>query len=170
MVKHLQDAFPKCRKPRFDPWVGKIPWRRKWQPIPVCLPGEFWGQRSLVDYSPWDCKELDMTKWLTHTHRCWQEKNAWQKRCELSFIWWPYKGTASKRWGRSQNIYELFFFFAGKNKTQESEAINKFSLHVYFNHLCCAKSLQSCLTLCNPMDYSPPDFSLHEILQSRILE
>jgi len=37
---------------RFDPWVEKIPWRRKWQPIPVFLPGESHAQRSLVGYSP----------------------------------------------------------------------------------------------------------------------
>ena len=43
----------------FDPWVGKIRWRREWQPIPVFLPGEFHGQRSLVGYSPWDHTESD---------------------------------------------------------------------------------------------------------------
>ena len=48
----------------FDPWVGKIPWRRAWQPTPVFLPGEFYGQRSLLGYSPWGCKELDVTEWL----------------------------------------------------------------------------------------------------------
>ena len=37
-----------CRRPGFDPWVGKIPWRRKWQPTPVLLPGTSHGQRSLV--------------------------------------------------------------------------------------------------------------------------
>ena len=42
---------------RFDPWVWKIPWRRKWQPTPVCLPGESHWWRSLVNYSPWDSKE-----------------------------------------------------------------------------------------------------------------
>ena len=46
----------------------KIPWRREWQPTPVFLPGEFHGQRSLAGYSPWGCKESDMTEWLsTHT-------------------------------------------------------------------------------------------------------
>ena len=40
-----------------DPWVKKIPWRRKWQPIPVFLPEKFYGQRSLAGYSPWDHKE-----------------------------------------------------------------------------------------------------------------
>ena len=41
------------RRPRFDSWVRKIPWRRKWQPTPVLLPGESHGQRSLAGYSPW---------------------------------------------------------------------------------------------------------------------
>ena len=41
------------RKHRFNPWVGKILWRRKWQPAPVFLPGESHRQRSLVGYSPW---------------------------------------------------------------------------------------------------------------------
>ena len=50
------------RRPRFKPWVGKIPWRRAWQPSPVFLPGEFHGQRSLAGYCPWGHKESDMTE------------------------------------------------------------------------------------------------------------
>ena len=50
---------------RFSPWVRKIPWRREWLPTPVFLPGEFHGQRSLLGYSPWGHKELDMTERLT---------------------------------------------------------------------------------------------------------
>ena len=46
----------------FDPWVRKILWSRKWQPTPVNLPGKFHGQRTLVGYSPWGHKELDMTE------------------------------------------------------------------------------------------------------------
>ena len=46
----------------FDPWVGKIPWRRKWQINPVFLPGKSRGQRSLAGYSPWGHKESDMTE------------------------------------------------------------------------------------------------------------
>ena len=42
-----------CNVAGFDPWVGTIPWRREWLPIPVFLPGEFHGQRSLAGYSPW---------------------------------------------------------------------------------------------------------------------
>ena len=41
---------------------GKIPWKRKWQPTPVSLPGESHGQRSLVGYSPWGHKESDTTE------------------------------------------------------------------------------------------------------------
>ena len=46
-------------KEGFDPWVGKIPWRRAWQPTPVFLPGESHGQRSLAGYSPWGRRESD---------------------------------------------------------------------------------------------------------------
>ena len=49
----------------FDCWVGKIPWRRKWQPTPVFLPGKSHGQRSLVGYSTWGPKESDATE---HAH------------------------------------------------------------------------------------------------------
>ena len=44
---------------RLDPWVGKIPWKRAWQPTLVFLPGEFHGQRCLAGYSPQNSKELD---------------------------------------------------------------------------------------------------------------
>ena len=47
------------RRPRFNPW------RRKWQPTEIFLPGEFHGQRDLMDYSPWGRKELGRTEWLT---------------------------------------------------------------------------------------------------------
>ena len=47
---------------RFSQWIGKIPWRRAWQPTPVFLPGESHGQRSLAVYSPWGHKESAMTE------------------------------------------------------------------------------------------------------------
>ena len=50
------------RRCRFDPWVGKIPWRKAWQPTPVFLPGESYGQRSLAGYSPWGLKPSDTTE------------------------------------------------------------------------------------------------------------
>ena len=60
--------FRRPKRRGFDPWVGKIPWRRKWQPTPVILLGKSYGQRSLVGYSPWDHKELDTTEWLSTQH------------------------------------------------------------------------------------------------------
>ena len=51
----------RCKRYRFEPWVGKIPWRRKWQPTPVFLPVKSHEQRSLVGYSPWGCKDSDVT-------------------------------------------------------------------------------------------------------------
>ena len=65
------DKEPACQHRRyqrcgFDPWIRKIPWRRKWQPTPVFLPGESHGQRSLVGYSSRGCKESDMTEVTLH--------------------------------------------------------------------------------------------------------
>ena len=54
--------YRSCRRRGFNPWVGKIPWRRAWQPTPVFLLGESHGQRSLAGYSPEGCKELDRTE------------------------------------------------------------------------------------------------------------
>ena len=61
-VKNSPANAGRHKRCRFNPWVGKIPWRRKRQPIPVFLPGKFHRQRSLVGYSPWGHKELDMTE------------------------------------------------------------------------------------------------------------
>ena len=54
--------LPVCGRPRFNPWVRKIPWRRKWQPTPVLLPGKSHGWRILVGYRPWGRKESDTTE------------------------------------------------------------------------------------------------------------
>ena len=60
-----KESVCQCRKPSFVPWVGKIPWRRKWQPTPVFLPGNPHRQRSLVGCSPRDLKESGTTERLT---------------------------------------------------------------------------------------------------------
>ena len=63
----------RCKRLGFYPWVGKISWRRKWQLIPVCLPGKSHGQRNLAGCSLWGCKGSDMTEY-THTHTCTLDK------------------------------------------------------------------------------------------------
>ena len=60
------------RRPGFNPWVGKDPWRKAWQPTP-CLENPH-GQRSLAGYSPWGHKELDTTKQLGTTQQEISEK------------------------------------------------------------------------------------------------
>ena len=55
------------KRPGFDPWVGRIPWRRAWQPTLVLLPGKSHGQRSLAGYSPQGHKKLDTTEMTEHT-------------------------------------------------------------------------------------------------------
>ena len=97
-----------CGRPGFDPWVGKIPWRREWQPTPVFLPAEFHGQRSLAGYSPWGRKESDTTKRLILT------------------------------------------------TTSTTITITE--------------SLQSCPSLCDPMDCSLPGSSIHGIFRATVLE
>ena len=62
LVVQMMKNLPVVQGPRFDPWVGKIPWRREWPPTLVFLPGEFHGQSSLVGYSSWSWKESDMTE------------------------------------------------------------------------------------------------------------
>ena len=80
VVKH-PPAIARDAEDRFDLWVGKMPWKRKWHPTSVFLPGKLNGQKSLLGYSPWGHKEPDTTKQLsvfslslslsrclTHTH------------------------------------------------------------------------------------------------------
>ena len=62
--KEFTCQFRRCNRSRLDPWVGKIPWSRKWQSAPGFLPGESHGWRSLVGYSPWGRKESDTTERL----------------------------------------------------------------------------------------------------------
>ena len=56
MVKNL----PVIQETQIQPLGQKIPWKREWLPTPLFLPEEFRGQRSLVGYSSWSCKELDI--------------------------------------------------------------------------------------------------------------
>ena len=84
-----------CRRCRFNPWVRKIPWRRKrrkWQPTPVFLPGKFHGQKSLVGCSPRGCKESDTTEhtgmqvkpmWLI---TLWKLLSSWEKSMKVPLL------------------------------------------------------------------------------------
>ena len=61
LVTQTVKCLPTVRETWFDPWAKKIPWRRKWQPTPVFLPGESQGQQGLVGCRLWGCTESDTT-------------------------------------------------------------------------------------------------------------
>ena len=77
-----KESTCQCRRYGFDPWVEKIPWRRKWQSTPVFLPGKSHGQRNLEGYSPWGPKESDMTE---HAHK----DRRWKANMFISSIYIP---------------------------------------------------------------------------------
>ena len=76
MVKNL----PAMQMTWFRSLGWEDPWRRKWQPTPVFLPGESHGQRIPAGYSPWGHKELDTTERLTDTHKETREKQGERNR------------------------------------------------------------------------------------------
>ena len=153
-----------CRRPVFNPWIRKIPWRREWQPTPVFLPGESRGQRSLVGYTLWGCKELDMTEWLTHT--ClpsWSFLVQTSLFCVLGLCH-SFKGCAlppsflfqnEQRMYRSTTSQTAFLFFClfntgeyveyitAKNQGQHSQALPRVSQSVsQFSHSVVSDSLR----------------------------
>ena len=73
-------------RPRFDPWVQKIPWRRAWEPTPGFLPGESHGQRSLMGYSPWGHTESDTIGTTDRAHTYPSDHHVGQKSPEISFL------------------------------------------------------------------------------------
>ena len=76
----------------FNPWVREIPWRRKWQPAPVFLPGKSHGQRSLAGYRPWSCKESDITEQLstcTHTRFTFRSSGDWPRLNQVPWALLP---------------------------------------------------------------------------------
>ena len=89
-----------CKRPLFDPWVGKVPWRIKWQPTPVLLPRKSHGLRSMVGYSPWGRKESDMTERLHFTNQ--SHRRLISSESAYNFV----SPTASKA-----GIWEAFLFF-----------------------------------------------------------
>ena len=115
-----------CRRRGFYPWVGKIPWRSAWQPTPAFLPVESNGQRSLGGYSPWHCKDSDMTGHAEHAHTDAR--------------------THTRTYGRTHT------------RTHRRSLV----------HVC--SFAQPSPTVCDPMDCSPPDCTVHGLFQARILE
>ena len=76
----------RCKRHKSDSWVGKMPWKRKWQLAPLFLLGKFQGQRSLACYSPWGCKEtLQLLEaWKASPENRQERRKSWRKEAEPS--------------------------------------------------------------------------------------
>ena len=155
-------GLPTIGRPRFDPWVGKILWRRKWQPTPVLLPGKSHGWRSLVGYSPWGHKEMDSTEQFHFT------SVALRRSKVLRII---VLDTIVSYSDRDRQITAQIHTCFTKRGTKSTEILGlpSKSEEYYFSIVTYVLVAQSCLTLCDLMDCSPPGSSVHGILQARIL-
>ena len=116
--------------------VRNIPWRRKWHSTPVFLAGKSHGQRSQMGYSPWGCKESDTTEHNIVSPDSWSKKGYFRISTTPPSIKTPKDSLGLK------------------GLAQISPFLSEW-----------VKVTQSCLTLCDPMDYT-----VHGILQARILE
>ena len=129
MVKNPLANAGDTRDKGFDLWVGKLPWRRKWQPTPVFLPGKFQGERRLAGYSPWGHKESDTTEWLSTTE--WQKrKPEKRKRKPLILIGNTRKAetTLLGLWRNEMRRALKEGYERNKGKFQEEEAMYKKTL------------------------------------------
>ena len=100
-------AIQKHRKLRFNPWVGKIPQKRKWQPTPVFLPEKSHGQKSLVGYSRKSLKELGMTDWLNTQYK-YNQKNKTCRDCiDCLFKYLPLWRSGLPAWENGWTVYVL---------------------------------------------------------------
>ena len=98
-----KESTCQCRRHKrcgFSPWVGKIPWSRKWQPTPIFLPGKLHGQRSLVGYIAWGHKV-----WLSD----WAHKIVlvWWRLCQRLF--WPSRFLHLCGLPRPQNLWSNLY-------------------------------------------------------------
>ena len=95
-----KESTCQCSRIGFHPWVGRVSWRRKWQPTPVFLPGKSCGQRSLAGYSPWGLKQSDTTERPSTQRLSHQVKSVRERQIpyDIAYIWnlkkkcyrWPY--------------------------------------------------------------------------------
>ena len=125
-----RESACQCRRHRFGPWVRKTPWRKKWQPTLIFLPGKSHGQRSLVGYSPWGRIESDATEWLNNNgmgmlffiHVLWtvREVNDVSIRNQRII---PWQSTLFSK--DSASIYWMSFCVSGARETEDCSSREK---------------------------------------------
>ena len=158
MVKNLLQ----CGRPRFSPWVRKIPWGRAWQPTSVSLPGESYGQSSLVSYSPWGCRELDTTERLTFS----LSKKYWES------YWVSCPGIVQRMWS-SQGPWNRIVLYTALDSLEKGKLCPNLSQldmegKVGTLWLCFPASVTATPSNCSPHLYSwPPTVYSQYSCQSR---
>ena len=172
--------------------VGKMPWRRKWQPTRVFLPGKSHGWRNLVGHSLRGRKESDTTEQLHFTSYSFFPTKRQHSLYLLFRIFLIHLmiclGSCYRSVHKRSQSYcvEDFVFMSHKSFNQPPlrphfSTLQRLSRCIYFPHVraqlctrvcsvCVCVCSQSCLSLCNPMDYSLPGSSVHGIFQARVLE
>ena len=101
------------RRHGFSPWVGKIPWRRKWQPTPVLLPGKSHGWRSLVGYNPWGSLGAQLVKTLPVMWETWVQSLGWEDPVE--------KGKSLLQYSGLENSMDSIVYGVAKSQSQLSD-------------------------------------------------
>ena len=96
----------------FESWIRKIPWRRAWQPTPVFLPGESYGQRSLVGYSLWGCKKSDMAEMTEYA-------------CTLMVFSWSVESEVQETKSNHGSTFKTSVFFSANKQKLKQVACNK---------------------------------------------
>ena len=173
MVQQLRICL-QCRRCRLDPWVRKIPWRRKWQPTPVFLPGESHGWRSLVGYSPWGHKESDRTEVTEHI--LWNMGYAGifpggsiskETACNAGD---PGSTPGSRRSPGEGNGNLLQYSCLEKSMATGPLWATLQGSTKRWTRLTACVHAWLCPAVCNPTDCSLPDSSVHGIFSARILD
>ena len=171
-----------------DPWVRKVLWRRKWQPTSVFLPGKSHEQRSLEGYSLWGCNESGMTKHIHTTSMITSPTPLFYLVPAISIssllLEYPalnwllpldcYNLPPSSNWAHSLISWLPCLRFQHMLSTTNHPYPDLYFYPIediiFYYTAAAAKSLQLCLTLCDPIDGSPPGSPAPGILQARTLE
>ena len=142
--------------------------RRQWQPTPVLLPGKSHGWRSLVGCSPWGSLRVGHERATSLSLLCIGEGNGNPRQCSClenprdGGAWWA----AVYGVAQSQTWLKRLSSSSSSKHCSNCFTIITFNLHNFLH----AKLLQSCSTLCDPMDCSLPGSSFHGVFQARVLD
>ena len=115
-----------CRRQGFDPWVRKIHWRRKWQPIPVLLPGKSHGQKSLAGCSPWGSQRIGHDWACTHHHH--SSSGLFHVPQRTTSLMWPIRSLHTTScpipfWQTEKNQVNWQWALLSKGKTEKEPII-----------------------------------------------